>query len=185
MKKNEVEWQKFAGPGDIFKWLQNFSTDDEIYLSLILANNIMYFTDKRMEYLWEIILLNRVKQYLLEILFEKDWPKDIDKWFEDYLKEKCIFIGYGSASKSGQSMVYPFKQAHGIKGLTYWEETQFLHCTDDLGSKRFVFLIDDFIGSGNQAKAEWNEKIGGKSFNDVHKQYPNLKFIYLALVGYL
>lgn len=100
VKKNDFEWQKFANTEDIFKWLQNFRDDDEIYLALILANNIMYFTDKRMEYLWEIILSNRVKQYLLETLFEKEWPDDIDRWFEEYLKEKCIFIGYGKASKT-------------------------------------------------------------------------------------
>jgi hypothetical protein len=184
MKKNEVEWQKFNGPNEIFQWLQNFSDDEEIYLALILAEKIMYYTDMRIKYLWKLIISNRVKQYLIDALFMDNLPTDIDRWFEDYLRSECVFVGYGRAGKSGQSMVYTFKQSHGIKDLVYMEETEFIHFGNDLGAKQFVFFIDDFVGSGNQAKDEWNATLNGKSFNDVHIQFPNLNFIYLALAGY-
>jgi hypothetical protein len=183
MQKDEIYWKKFRGSDDIFKWLRNFSTDEEVYLALVLAKNIMYYTNNHIDYLWSLILLNRVKQYLLKCLFTEQWPQNIDEWFQVYLREKCLFIGYGRAGKSGQSMLYTFKKSHGIKDLTYLEEAQLLQCSIDLNSKQFVFLIDDFIGSGNQAKDEWNEKIDGKSFDDIHKEYPDLKFVYLALVG--
>ena len=183
MKRNQHLWKKFDGPDEIFKWLRNFSDEDEICLALMLANNILYYNIDEIRFLWKMILMNRVKLCLLDEIFgEGDLP-DIEKWFPEYLREKCIFVGYGKAGKSGQSMVYTFRQSHNVN-LKCMELFEFLHTSEDFSTKERVFLLDDFVGSGNQAKTTWYNKINHKSFNDVSKENPHLKFIYLALIGF-
>jgi len=186
MEKDQQYWKKFGKPDKIFKWLHNFSNENEIYLALVLANNILYYTQDQIRYLWKYILMNRVKLFLLGELFGKGpHPNiDIERWFPEYLREKCIFVGYGKAGKSGQSMVYPFRQSHDIKNLKYMEMFELLHTSEDFSTIKYVFLLDDFVGSGNQAQTTWRNKIDGKSFDDVHKENPQLEFIYLALVGF-
>ena len=184
MDKDRQCWRKFLGPDEIFKWLRNFSNEDEIYLALVLANNILYYNLDEVRSLWRIILMNRVKLFLLDEIFRDMELPDIEKWFPEYLREKCIFVGYGKAGKSGQSMVYPFQQSHKVKNLKYMELFEFLHTSEDFSTKEGVFLLDDFVGSGNQAKTTWYNKINGKSFNDVSEENPHLKFIYLALIGF-
>lgn len=185
MEKDRYYWRRFGGPNDIFRWLHNFTNENEVSLALVLADNIMYYTLNQIRYLWNIILTNYVKLFLLDEIFEDKMLPDIEKWFPEYLREKCIFVGYGRASKSGQSMVYFFKQSHVINNLSYMERFEFLQTHSKvLSTKEKVFLLDDFIGSGNQAKAEWfRKRKDGKSFNDVYTENPNLKFVYLALVG--
>ncbi len=183
MEKDRQYWRKFEGPDEIFKWLHNFSNEDEIYLALVLASNILYYTLDQMRYLWRIILMNRVKLLVLDEMFRDGALPDIAEWFPEYLREKCIFVGYGKASKSGQSAVYFFKQSHNVRDLKYMELFEFLHSSEDLSTKERIFLLDDFVGSGNQAKTTWYNKIDGKSFNEVSAQNPHLKFIYIAMVG--
>lgn len=184
MDKDRHYWKRFGESDEIFKWLLNFSKEDEIYLALVLANNILYYNLDQIRYLWRIILTNRVKLFLLNDIFGDGIPSDIDKWFSEYLQKKGIFVGYGKAGKSGQSMVYQFKQSHTIKNLKYMELFEFLQTSEDISDKKYVFLLDDFVGSGNQAKTTWYAKNKGKSFYDVYEENSHLKFIYLALVGF-
>lgn len=185
MEKDRCYWKKFNRPDEIYKWLKNFSGKDEIYLALILAKNILYHNLEEIRSLWRIILMNRVKLFLLnEIFTNMQLPADIEKWFQGYLRDKCIFVGYGKASKSGQSMVYFFKQSHNINELKYMELFEFIHGTEDFSTKERIFLLDDFVGSGEQAKNTWFKKINGKSFSKVYEENPHLKFIYLCLSGF-
>lgn len=184
MEKDRYYWKKFGKPDDVFKWLQNFSNENEVYLALVLADNIMYYTLEQMRYLWRIILTNYVKLFLLDELFGGKALPEIEKWFPEYLQKRCIFVGYGRAGKSGPSMAYYFKQSQVIEDLEFMERSKFLQARSKvLNIKERVFLLDDFVGSGDQAKNEWHRKSEGRSFNDIHIANPHLKFTYLALVG--
>jgi len=186
IEKDTTLWKKFNDPTEILKWINNFNEKKEIYFALIIANNIVYYTLDQIRSLWKFILLKNVKLFLLEKLFLDELPLDIDMWFHEYLRKKCVFIGYGSASKSGPMMVYYFDQSHGIKKLSYLDIKEFLSLSN-IKNIETVFFLDDFIGSGTQACRRWKRryKIGEKdiSFYDVSKKYPQIKFIYLALVG--
>jgi len=184
MQKNQQHWRRFDGSLDVLRWLRNFSSEREIYLALILADGIMYYSLDEVRYLWRLILTNRVKQWLLRETFANGSLPKIDEWFEQYLRGKCLFLGYGPASKSGQSQVYYFKQSHSIEKLQYLEFHELLHGTNNLNEIERVFLLDDMVGSGDQAKTTWNKKFGGRSLDDVQQENPHLKFIYLALVGF-
>ena len=184
MQKDQQLWRKFGGPMDVLKWLHNFSGDREIYLALTLANGIIYYPLEQMRFLWNLILTNRVKLRLLEEVFGDGPLPPIDAWFSKYLRDKCVFAGYGPAGKSGHSQVYWFKQAHGFAGLRYFEFNQLLHEHETLKGLERVFLLDDIVASGEQATAMWYRRFQGTSLNDISEANPELRFMYLALVGY-
>lgn len=186
MTKNLQTWRKFRDSNEIFKWLHNFHGEDEIYLALILANNIMYYSEDDAAYLWKYLLTNRVKIHLLNNLFEHGIPPaNIDKWFYGYLRRNCVFVGYGGAGDSGQGMVYDFKKSIRISGLNFLEKHEFLNGSNDFSNIKFAFLIDDFVGSGNQAVEEWKNNAKGKSFQDIYLEHSEINFVYLALAGYV
>ncbi|MEL7663231.1 MAG: hypothetical protein AAGU10_03765 [Methanosarcina mazei] len=181
--KNKL-WNKFRGPNEIFRWLGNFDKE-EVYFALKLANNISYYYKDQIKYLYSLILNKEVKLFLLSRSSESEYISDIEGWFQRYLQDKCIFIGYGQAGDSGQHMVYTFKKSHKIRFLNYMELSQFLTLSeDDIVNKEVVFLLDDFVGSGNQAINNWNSDVAGKSFRSISEEYPHLQFVYLVLVGF-
>lgn len=183
MERNQHCWKRFKDSDEVFRWLDNFSGEREIYLALVLANNIMYYTFEQVQYLWKRILTSRVKLLLLNEMFQETLPADIEKWFTEYLQSRCIFLGFGRAGESGQSMVNTFKHSHGIKDLRYMELFEFICSAKESEMAEKIFLLDDFIGNGDQARKEWYRKNDKKSLDDVQRENPNLKFIYLALVG--
>lgn len=183
LEKNQNCWKKFNSSDDILKWLRNFSNEKEIYLALVLANNILYYTLDEIRYLWNLILTNRVKLSLLNEAFTGEPPANIEKWFQEYLTNRCVFVGYGKAGKSGQSMVYTFRHSQTIRDLVCIELFELLQYSEKTIDKEIVFLLDDFVGSGDQASREWQKEKDGKSLARVSEKNPHLKFVYLALVG--
>lgn len=190
MEKDRYYWKKFGGsPEDIFKWLNNFLNKNEIYLALILADKIQYYNIDEVRYLWRLILTNRVKRYLFDDIFGDGYsgtPEDINNKFFEFIKNKCIFIGFGAIYKSGPHMIYLFQQAVSdlIKkdDIYFMEYSNFLSTEIDLSNKRVIFFLDDFIGTGNQAVTEWNEKI---IVSNNYKKNQDIKYLYLALTGFL
>jgi hypothetical protein len=183
IEKNQNCWRKFNSSDDIFRWLSNFSNEREIYHALVLANGICYYTLDEIRYLWNLILTNRVKLSLLNEKFPNDPPPNIENWFQEYLAKKCVFVGYGKAGKSGQFMVYLFSHPQPVQGLVCMELSELLQYSEKAIDKEIVFLLDDFIGSGDQASREWRKEREGKSLARVSEKNPDLKFVYLALVG--
>ncbi len=186
MEKDKQFWGKFYGINKhiIFKWLDNFQNEEEIYHALKLADFISYYNLNQIRYSWKRIIWNRVLNYLMEDIFIFD---SIDKnydYYRKYLAEHAIFVGYGKAGKSGPMMLSIFKQSHNIKGLVYMEFKEFLHTDQDLGEFEIIFLLDDFIGTGNQAIESWKKKFEKKSYQDISNENKHLKFIYLTLMSY-
>lgn len=189
MDKDRCLWKKFSSPDDIFKWLNNFRNNNEIYLALVLANGILYYNKDEVRHLWRLILTNRVKRHLFNDIFEDgylDSSDETDRRFINFIKNKCTFVGFGDIHKSGTHMIYPFKQA--ISGIISAEDIDFVGYDNfissslDMRAKRILFFLDDFIGTGNQAIDEWKTKITtSRSYiNNKH-----LKFIYIVLTGFI
>jgi hypothetical protein len=67
-----------------------------------------------------------------------------------------------SAGESGDSMLHKFRHANNLAGRQHNE--LFIHRSDilraGLGSEDTVVLIDDFVGSGEQACTSWSEQFG-------------------------
>ena len=165
MEKDRHYWKKFGTPDDIYNWLNNFLNKNEIYLALILADNILYYNMDEVRYLWRLILTNRVKRRLFDEIFAKGYlgkGEDTAKQFAMFIKNKCVFIGFGEIHKSGLHMIYVFQQAVSSvidkKDIHFVEYSNFLSSEIALSNKKVIFLIDDFIGTGNQAVKEWKTK---------------------------
>lgn len=189
MEKDRYYWKKFDVPDDIFKWLNNFLDKNEIYLALILADNILYYNIDEVRYLWRFILTNRVKRHLFDEIFAEDYSgkaEDVTNQFIAFIKNKCVFIGFGEIHKSGPHMIYLFQQAVSkiIKkdDICFIEYSIFLSSEIDLSGKKVIFLLDDFIGTGNQAVKEWKEKI---VISKNYKSNQHIRFLYTALTGFL
>lgn len=188
IEKNQSCWKKFDNSGPILSWLHNFSNEREIYFALVLADNIMYYTSDQIKSLWKLILMNRLKLFFLNGIFPDKMPTEIETWFPEYLRKKCVFVGFGRAGKSGAAMPYSFDKSHNIRNLVYMGLFEFLCRSQELGNLERVLLLDDFVGSGNQARGQWYGKIAidkenKRSLDDVSKSNSHLQFVYLALVG--
>lgn len=189
MEKDRHHWKNFGTPDDIFKWLNNFLNRNEIYLALVLADNILYYNQDEVRYLWRFILTNRVKRYLFDEIFAEDYSGKEEyttNQFTAFIKNKCIFIGFGEIYKSGPHMIYTFQQGVSNiiskKDMYLIEYSNFLSSEIDLSDKKVIFLLDDFIGTGNQAVRSWKKKI---IVSSNYKSNKHIKFLYLALTGFL
>jgi hypothetical protein len=168
---------------DVFtNWLENFDGDEELYYALKLADNIYFYTFQEINYLCETVFLRRCKSYFFENFFPSSGV-DFHRWFKDVISKHSIFIGLGSAEKSGKMILPIFNKACSSFQFETMEEFEFLHTCRDLGHIRFVFIIDDFIGSGNQAVEYWKTEKEGKSYHSRFQEMPKTSFIYLSLVG--
>jgi len=184
IEKNDVHWRRLSRE-EILCWLHNFEAH-EVRCALVLADNILYYSLNDIRYLFRYILTNKVKILLLNEVVSS-LPPDLENWFENYLRERCVFVGFGRAGKSCGSMVTIFKQSHKIHGLKYYDLGEFL-LKPELNNIERIFLIDDFLGSGNQALTEWRRKVDAKdeksnSLEKIKNENPNLIINYLALVG--
>lgn len=187
VEKNQVHWKR-RSPDEILRWLHNFSNENEVHCALVLADNILYYNLDDIRSLYRYILTNKVKIMLINEKFKSILPVSLDSWFADYLRDRCLFVSFGRASKSAPSMGHFFKQSHNIEGLKYRDLCQFLLQPGDLKDIEKVFLIDDFLGSGKQASVEWNRRVDDQnvdsnSLEKVKRNNPHVEFIYLALVG--
>jgi hypothetical protein len=182
--KDQTQWKKFGGKTDeIFKWLNNFSNKREIYLALILAENIQFYNLAEIRYLCNWIATYHVKNYLIQNEFPQP-TSGIDNLFEDYIRDRCIFVPFGDVQDSASEIGYVFSHAVKISGLKYMSLYQFLSSTNLQDTKK-VFLLDDFIGSGEQAADNWKYLRIQKSptLEEVASQNPHIDFVYLPLVS--
>lgn len=189
MKKNQFCWKKFTTPDDIFRWLFNFKNKKEIYYALILGNGITYYNDEEVRYLWNLIFTNRLKRHICETVLSKAnslSPEKIDKYFINFIKNKCIFVAFGKIDTSGTHMIYFFRRAlpSGINHseIKYIAYDTFLTSKSDLSGKKIVILLDDFIGTGKQAIVEWKDRI---IKSGIYRRNKHIRYLYLALTGFL
>lgn len=92
--------------------------------------------------------------------------------------DKVIFMGLGSAGKSGATMLHRFRRANSMHTRKY--ETKFMYSSQITSipanfDGTLVFL-DDFIGSGTQATASL--------FDIISIAPPKSKIVFLVIAGY-
>ena len=89
----------------------------------------------------------------------------LDGWSNNVNERKgrWRFVAYSaSAGESGDSMLHKFRHANNLAGQKYSE--LFIYRSDilreGLGFDDTVVLIDDFVGTGDQACDSWNNQFG-------------------------
>lgn len=184
VRKNKMYWNRFHDEKEILAWVQNFRGSNEIKHALILANNVIYFTKEECRHLWNVLLSNYLKDHFFQKMFDRVPSSNINEWYINYLRERCVFVGFGEAQESSNEMVYELVKSHRIDGLCYKNLTQLKHFIN-LDEIEHVILVDDFIGTGHQSCDFWHEEVDNKSLEQLSRDHSHLNFIYLALVGYI
>lgn len=158
------------------EWLKNFkdpSTEEKEKLhALFLLSKFMYFGNIELRELLKCVFRDLFKYPIVaEIRRKNGDSKDvtlIDREFNDELS-KTRFLGVGNPSESGVHLLYYFRQENNLGKDSFINtheifknnvikekdsngvESRLEVKIKNPGIKRYVF-IDDFCGSGNQAK---------------------------------
>jgi hypothetical protein len=89
----------------------------------------------------------------------------LEGWNRDEARRqgRWRFVAYSaSAGESGDSMLHKFRHANNLAGRQFNE--LFIHRSDilreKLGADDTVLLIDDFVGTGEQACQAWSDQFG-------------------------
>ncbi len=187
MEQNRIKWNNVLEPETIFKWLKNFNGENEKeYLyALKIANEIYYCDKKGIEQLWGYVVNNRMREYIHEKKFAECKTNEFIKNYIEYVNKSCVFVGYGEAGKSGNAMIYSLRNAIENSDFNFLTLDELYR--ENLETFSYVVLVDDFIGTGNQATKNWEKKreIDGEkiSLEDIKKKYKNIEFLYIALIA--
>ena len=134
------------------------------------------------------ILKNHVKQHLASTGHLNNASLSLDDNFRDFIENKSLFVGFGLTGDSGAAISYNIHKAYsGHYNLKWRQLSEFLLSGESLENIRYIFLFDDFVGSGNQAVNFWNREMGNEertsSLNSIKERHSYLEFFYLALAG--
>jgi|APMed6443717190_1056831.scaffolds.fasta_scaffold02175_3 hypothetical protein len=183
---NEVLWNNDVCEQDINVWLKNFIEEKEQYHALYLLSQFMYFKSSLIRELLKALYRDLYKYRAVEII-RKDNDHTIDGDFiEDKFKlvlSNTRFLGIGNPSESGVHLLYYFRQENDLprklfinthdifKNGTVNDKLTF----ENSGIDHYVF-IDDFCGSGSQAK-RYSKKI----LKDIKEINRDVRVDYISL----
>ena len=186
------------------EWLDNFkgaSTEEKEKLhALFLLSKFMYFGNVELRELLKCIFRDLFKYPIVaEIRRNNGNSKDVDLINEIFQEElaKTRFLGVGNPSESGVHLLYYFRQENGLGKNSFINTHEIFSSNlikekdengidisriDDikiknLSIKRYIF-IDDFCGSGTQAK-DYSKEIVEK----IKYMNSDIEVNYLMLFG--
>lgn len=187
---HKVAWRdKWEAKSDQYrKWLENFKEGEEQLNAMFLLSKFMYFGNDTIRELMVRVYQDLYKRPIIsEIRKKNNNTTDtalINSLFES-IQEKTRFLCVGNPSESSAHLLYFFRQENLLKrDLFISPHELFVHIKEGgmihaeivtKGIERIV-LLDDFCGSGKQAK----------SFNDEFVQFlkeeaPQIHVSYFAL----
>lgn len=193
MEKNKLFWRKFDD-NHILTWLHNFSDnsdkDENIYLALLLADKVMFYSEDKIRSLWPWLLNNQFKRVISELYFSDQTISQINQSFQQFIESRCLFAPFGTAGDSAHTMYYNFSHSIDNRRIKKIDLSYLVANFDELIGKGeyknvdTIILLDDFIGSGTQATNFWDkQKFLGKTLKNIHKTHPQIKFYFFALCG--
>jgi len=139
---------------EIDNWLLNFQPEHQFY-ALKLLSKFTYYNSQD------------ITQICKRLFFKLKYNE---------VNNPC-FVGFGPASKSGPFISYYFRLANELSNEDFFEFSQIR----DLRKTKYdaIVLLDDFVGSGNQAIEFWAMLI-----NEFGEDIYSKDFYYLAIMGF-
>lgn len=136
---NEIvhSWPVDYNSEDVIKWILQFESSD-FHIALRILKNLIVLGNKDIKRGLEIAnskLHRRAREYGSPITLDN-----------------TLFAGVGDGGKSGWMIAYHFRMTNSIPEFSFLSE-EILELSDRLQIDNLV-MIDDFIGSGNQATKE-------------------------------
>ena len=134
------------GDERIREWIQQFDAEDQDVAARVL-DCVDFFSHDQIAAAFRSVLAG------------------MDGWNLDPQKRRgqWRFIPYSaSAGESGDSMMHKFRHANNLAGRKY--DNLFIYRSDilreGLGREDTVVLVDDFVGTGDQACDSWSKQYG-------------------------
>lgn len=178
LKLDQTIWEG-RGQKPIDEWLENFENENEKINALYLLSRFHYFGSQQMRELLRVLFRDLYKyRKISEIRKSNKNTTDlniINEKFEDELK-KTRFLGVGNPSESGVHLLYFFRQENKLPKNLFVETFKLLGNDPDLDDVKEYVFIDDFCGSGSQAKVYSKEIV-----DKIKEKKPNIKISYLML----
>lgn len=166
---SDTIWEGKASGPMVDAWLNNFENDNDSLQALYLLSRFTYFGDREFRESLKALYRDLIRYPIIKaIRVKNENTTDVDiieNAFDKELK-KTLFLPIGSPSESGAHLLYYFRQenklstsqfrfAENLFEKIYIEEEPVTQLKDP-GITRYIF-IDDFCGSGKQAKKYSNE----------------------------
>lgn len=179
---SETTWDRKADQPKVERWLQNFLNEEERIHSLYLLSQFMYFGDLQMKELLRSLYRDLFKYRIVEQIRKANKDTTDFKFIESKFKtleSKTLFLGIGNPSESGTHLLYFFRQENRLSRQRFINTFEIFKKDGSSSDvlrfadvERYVF-IDDFCGSGSQAKKYSEEIIKRiKAVNpDIHTSY--------------
>ncbi|HBI47846.1 MAG TPA: hypothetical protein DDX93_03905 [Smithella sp.] len=156
---NSQIWENKLGVPTIDEWLNNFKEEEKI-MGLHLLANFLYYNEMDIKSLCKTLCSTFYRYAIFEKITaslkkdENDW-EIIENIFKEKLK-RTRFLGIGNPSESGWHILYYFRQENSLPLNLFNQLFEVEQRFEENGDIDIVVLIDDFIGTGSQAKKFWN-----------------------------
>lgn len=189
---SETIWEGQATQPEVDYWLDNFKEDvdgspSERLHALSLLSQFMYFGSRQIRELLKALFRDLYKYPIVESIRKANGDTtDVSFLSKEFKDELCKtrFLGVGNPSESGCHLLYYFRQENQLPKELFIHSHQIFKRHGKSKSptirfpdvKRYVF-IDDFCGSGKQAKTYSNDIL--KDIKSITRK--NINFEYYML----
>jgi hypothetical protein len=182
---NETTWENRANREKISDWLNNYKDTNEKLNALYLLAQFMYFNSMQMRNLLKSLYRDLFKYQIIDKIRKDNGDTiDLDLIEERYSEQlnDTKFLGVGNPSESGVHLLYFFRQENKLSKRLFINVHEIFKRTNTgkiefqyPDVKNYVF-IDDFCGSGDQAKFYSSEIV-----EEIKKINPAINVSYLML----
>ena len=170
------------------KWLQNFQEANEQLYAMFLLSKFMYYNNDSIR---EMMIRVYNDLYRRPIIYEIRRenhdvldPDIIESKFKK-INKKTRFLSLGNPSESSAHLLYYFRQENLLKKdlfisphelFTYDQKGEQIIAVVDVDGIDRIVILDDFCGSGDQAK-DFNDKF----VKPLKANAPQIKVLYYSL----
>lgn len=188
MNLDELLWNKNFDNRKINRWLSNFKNEKEQIHALQLLTKFIYFNSVQVRNLLvslyrDIYKYNKIENIRIRLKNSTNFTKLNNLFLEE--QKKTLFLGIGNPSESGTHMLYYFRQENGLSKKLFAN-------VHDIFNRKILFkknklkypkvnhyvFIDDFCGSGSQAK-QYSKNV----VEEIKASNPNVTVDYYMLVA--
>jgi len=185
--KNKYVWANEKSSTEIQDWINNFDDEDQL-MALNIALGIKFYS-KELIRSSLVALSKKIVTYLCEEnnelrgdLYTSDDINESKKLINNFVEKNCLFVSFGDACSSGAMLLYYYNKHLDFDKINSTSLCE-LFTEDKYNSYSYIFLIDDFIGTGDQAVETWYEKKCGSSLGEFSQQFPLKKIALTVLVA--
>lgn len=136
-------------PSKLSSWYGNFDSKEEKYLAAHLLDSLIFRTEKMLEATAEHVLDKMIPWILSQHGFDVGTIQEFRsklKIFDPQFPVRFSTVTSDSPGKSGETLLRLFRRSSGVDS----KYGIYLNSIKDKGEVKFVFIVDDIVGTGKQ-----------------------------------